>query len=450
MRSLSAKLILAFLIVSLAGVLLVAVLGGRATAGEFGHFMLRQDQEVLVETLSLYYQEQGSWEGVGVLLRAHMGRGHGQMHGMGVGAPHMVDAALADASGRVIVPGAGYRAGAQLPLAVLRQGVPIEVNGRQVGTLLGDQAVPIMMRTAAAEFLQRVNRALILASVGAAFLALFLGAVLARALTRPLRELTAATRAVAGGDFGRHVPVRSQDELGQLAEAFNQMSAGLSHGRELRRQMTADIAHELRTPLSVILGHAEALRDGVLPPDAATFEIVHEEALRLNRLVDDLRTLSLAEAGELALTRRPTSPARLLEQVAAAQGPRAAQQTILLQTEVAPDLPAVAMDPDRMAQVLGNLLDNALRHTPSGGQVTLGAEANNGAVLFRVSDSGAGIDPDDLPHVFDRFYRADKSRRRGGSGLGLAIARSIVEAHHGRIWVESPPGEGARFFVQLP
>jgi two-component system, OmpR family, sensor histidine kinase BaeS len=447
MRSLSAKLILAFLTVSLAGVLLVAVLAGRVTAGEFGHFMLRQNQEFLLETLSLYYQEQGSWAGAAALLRAGQMRGHGQMHGMGPA----LDVALADSSGRIVVPGAGHRTGTQVSAAILRQGVAIEVEGQQVGTLLGGQAVPIvMMQTAAIEFLQRVNRAIFLATIGAAFLALFLGTWLARALTRPLRELTAATRAVAGGDFDRHVPVRSEDELGQLAAAFNQMSADLSHGRELRRQMTADIAHELRTPLSVILGHAEALRDGVLPANAATFEVVHEEALRLNRLVDDLRTLSLAEAGELELIRRPIAPARLLSQVAAAQAPRAAQQNVSLQTEVAPDLPPVAMDPDRMAQVLGNLLDNALRHTPAEGQVTLAAEASNGAVLFRVSDSGPGIDPADLPHVFDRFYRADKSRRRGGSGLGLAIARSIVDAHNGRIWAESPPGRGARFFIQLP
>jgi two-component system, OmpR family, sensor histidine kinase BaeS len=446
MRSLSAKLILAFLIVSLAGVLLVAVLAGRVTADEFDHFMFRQNQDFLVETLSLYYQEQGSWAGAAALLRAGQMRGQGQMHGMGPA----LDVALADSSGRIVVPGAGYRAGTQISDTVLRRGAPIEVEGRQVGTLLGGHTMPMMMHTAATEFLQRVNRSLVLASVGATFLALFLGTLLARALTQPLRELTAATRAVAGGDFGRHVPVRSEDELGQLADAFNQMSAGLSHGRELRRQMTADIAHELRTPLSVILGHAEALRDGVLPPDAATFEIVHEEALRLNRLVDDLRTLSLAEAGELELIRRPTSPAGLLAKVAAAQAPRAAQQNVSLETEVAPDLPDIAMDPDRMAQVLGNLLDNALRHTPGDGRVTLAAQAANGSVIFRVSDSGPGIDPADLPHVFDRFYRADKSRQRGGSGLGLAIARSIVDAHNGRIWAESPPGHGARFFVQLP
>jgi signal transduction histidine kinase len=149
------------------------------------------------------------------------------------------------------------------------------------------------------------------------------------------------------------------------------------------------------------------------------------------------------------LIRRPTSPAGLLAKVAAAQAPRAAQQNVSLETEVAPELPEITMDPDRMAQVLGNLLDNALRHTPGNGRVTLAAQAANGSVIFRVSDSGPGIDPADLPHVFDRFYRADKSRRRGGSGLGLAIARSIVEAHQGRIWADSSPGRGAHFFVEL-
>jgi signal transduction histidine kinase len=217
--------------------------------------------------------------------------------------------------------------------------------------------------------------------------------------------------------------------------------------------MTADIAHELRTPLSIILGHTEALRDGVIPSTPETHSLLHDEAVRLNRLVDDLRTLSLADAGELSLNRRPTAPGGLLERAAALHAPRLQQKDITLRTEIAPALPAIDVDPDRMAQVLNNLLDNAARHTPAGGQITCRAAANTlSCVHLSISDSGPGIAPADLPFIFERFYRADKSRQHdaNGSGLGLAIAKSIVEAHGGRMWAESQPGSGAAFWIELP
>jgi signal transduction histidine kinase len=300
-----------------------------------------------------------------------------------------------------------------------------------------------------------------LGALGAGGAALLLGGLLARALTRPLRELTTAAHEIAQGRLEQKVPVRSQDELGALAGAFNRMSADLARARDQRRQMTADIAHELRTPLSVILGHAEALRDGVLPPSPETLGLVHDEAQRLSRLVEDLRTLSLAEAGELALSRRPTRPSVIVESAAAAQAPRAQRQQIELRTEIEAGLPEVEVDPDRMAQVMGNLLDNALRHTPAGGRVVCrvtrrpSPDARHPTpVTFSVSDTGPGIAPEDLPHLFDRFYRADKARGRSpeqrGSGLGLAIAKSIVEAHGGRLRAESEPGAGAQFFIEIP
>ncbi|MCI0649245.1 MAG: ATP-binding protein, partial [Chloroflexi bacterium] len=246
-------------------------------------------------------------------------------------------------------------------------------------------------------------------------------------------------------------PVRSDDELGELATSFNQMSADLAQARDLRRQMTADIAHDLRTPLSIILGHAEALRDGVLPATAESFEVIHDEARRLNRLVDDLRTLSLSEAGELPLTRRPTPPAELLERAVAAHAPQARQKEIALQVEAAAGLPAVDVDPDRMAQVLDNLVGNALRYTPAGGRISLGARPDPAGVVLMVEDSGPGVPAGELPFIFERFYRGDKSRQRaaGGSGLGLAIARAIVEAHGGRIAAESAPGEGLAVAIEL-
>jgi two-component system sensor histidine kinase BaeS len=281
---------------------------------------------------------------------------------------------------------------------------------------------------------------------------LILGVVLARTLTRTLREITDASRAIAKGDLKQQVPIRSQDELGELATSFNQMSSDLAKSQDLRRQMTADIAHELRTPLTVVLGHSEALSEGQLPPDPETFDIIYDETKRLNRLVDDLRTLSLSDAGELHLNRSRISPQELLDRSAAARKSEANSKNISLGVETSPGLPEVNVDADRMTQVLVNLLDNALRYTPEGGRVTLTGTQIPDGVAITVKDNGPGIPEVDLPYVFDRFYRGDKSRQReeGGSGLGLAIARSLIESQGGRIRAESQVGEGASFIIELP
>jgi signal transduction histidine kinase len=230
------------------------------------------------------------------------------------------------------------------------------------------------------------------------------------------------------------------------------MSSELARAQDLRRQMTADIAHELRTPLSVILGHVDALAEGVLPANAETFDVIRDETTQLGRLVEDLRTLSRADAGELTLNLQPVQPYTLLERASAAQRPFAVEKQIEITLEPQSDIPQIMADTERMAQVLGNLLSNALRYTPEGGTITLQSAAVEDGVEMRVTDSGPGIESDELPHVFNRFYRGDKSRQRetGGSGLGLAIAKSIVELHGGRIWVESEPGQGAAFVIWLP
>ena len=472
MRSLALKFTLAFLVVSLSGIGVVAILAGRATADEFGHFIFSENRVALATQLEDYYRAYRTWDGVDAALSpGGMGgmMGNGPMHGAMMGGGF----AVADASGRVVAAGVGHRLGERLSETELAQGTPLQADGRLVGTLIAGQSAFGMMSPAGTEFLARVNRALLLGVIGVGGAALILGLVLASALTRPLRELTNAARAIARGQLEQKVRVRSRDELGELAGAFNQMSADLARARDLRREMTADIAHDLRTPLSVILGHAEALRDGVLPPTPETFGLIHDETLHLNRLVEDLRTLSLAEAGELKLVRRPTAPSALLEHAVAAQTPRAQQQNVELRTEIEPGLPEVDVDPDRMAQVLNNLLDNALRHTPAGGVVSVQLSVishrssskrsseliTDHWLLITISDTGPGIASEDLPRIFDRFYRADKSRARdrsftsaqeGGSGLGLAIAKSIVEGHGGRIWAESQPGTGAQFFIELP
>jgi signal transduction histidine kinase len=284
---------------------------------------------------------------------------------------------------------------------------------------------------------------------------LLLGIFLSRTLTRPIRELTRATHAISEGDLSQQVKVRTNDELGELAQAFNKMSTELSRSVNARKQMTADIAHELRTPLSLILGHAEAVHDGVLPPTLENFEIIREEATRLEHLVNDLRTLSLADAGELTITPQIIEPERLVNEVASLYQYETQKKNISLNVDIASPLPTIEVDPGRMTQVLTNILDNATRHTPEGGQIFLSARQVQNNVEITVQDSGPGIPAENLERIFERFYRIDSSRQRdgtvpGGSGLGLAIAKSMVQAHGGQLSAESEAGKGLRIKILLP
>jgi signal transduction histidine kinase len=329
----------------------------------------------------------------------------------------------------------------------------MQVDGIVVGWLLYEELVgPLAPGTIEWGFLRDVQAAIWLSAGGAAVAALLLGVLLARAIARPVRELTAATRAVAEGELGHQVCVRSRDDLGELTLSSNQMSADLARPSKLRRQMTADIAHDLRTPLSIILGYTEALSAGKLNGTPEMYGAMHGEAQHLQRLTDDLRTLSRADAGELPLTKVQIAPHTLLKRTASVYSVQVEQGDITLQVAAAPDLPLLDIDPDRMAQVPKNLMDNALRHTEPGGQVTLAAESDARAVHLYVQDSGAGISPEDLPYVFERFYRGDEARQQQGSesGLGLAIVRSLVEAHGGSISLESVVGQGTSLTITIP
>jgi signal transduction histidine kinase len=458
MRSLTWKLILAFLLVSVTVALLGAGLARWLTAQEFNRLVLDQAQNRFIGEVSAYYRANRSWDGIleymrrGAALPAPViprNQPLPQPPAAGQpGAPFVF--ALADLDGVVVLPARPYLTGQRLSQADLAQASPVEVDGQVVGNALATGRAP-ELEPREQRYLERLNQALLFAVLGAMGVALILSALLARALTRPLRELTRAIRAMAGGEFDQQVPVRSDDELGELATAFNQMSADLARAELARQQMTADIAHDLRTPLTVIGGYAEALRDGVLKPSAERFETMYNEVQHLQRLVDDLRTLSLADAGKLSLNYQPLAPDALLARVAAAYEHRAGQASIDLRLEAPPGLAQFEGDEERLVQVLGNLVSNALRHTPAGGRIVLGAGAARGAIQLWVQDDGEGIPAEALPYIFDRFYRADASRPGGGeSGLGLAIAKSIVEAHGGSIAAASQPGEGTRFSLTLP
>lgn len=465
-RSLTLKLAFAFLVVGIIGAALAAGLARWIMFNEFGNLVLDEGRSDFIAAVSAYYQAHGSWNGVArylpqvgavpAPLPPPVGQGLPGDQPQGAersGAQPLPSFAFAlvDLDGYVVVPAGPYQIGNTVSPSELKQGTEVTIDGQVVGTVLTTgEATELTSREEL--FLTRINWALFYAALGATLIALVLSLFLARTLTRPLHELTTASQAMAQGNLEQQVVVRSQDELGELAAAFNRMSSELVRANQARRQMTADIAHDLRTPLTVVKGYAEALRDGDLPPTAATFETIYQEAEHLSRLVEDLRTLSLIDAGRLTLNCSAMLPRDLLERVAAAYIPQAQRLRITLGVDAAADLPLVYVDPDRFAQVFGNLVGNALRYTSEGGRITLTAQQQDETILLVVRDTGVGIDLADLPHIFDRFYRGDDAREtnKGESGLGLAIAKSLVEAHGGSISVASTPGEGSVFTITLP
>lgn len=362
---------------------------------------------------------------------------------------------LVDAQNAVVADSDTGLTGSILSPAEVDIGMPVTVDGRQVGTLLVVTAM-VDNPTPATDFLQALNRSTWLSSLAAGGLALVLGLFLFRQIVAPVRAVTTAAQRVAAGEYNQRVPITSRDEIGQLAASFNRMAEALVRDQQLRRNMIADIAHELRTPLSVIHANLEAMQDGVLLPDAQEIAILQEKTLLLSRLVADLRLLSLAEAGQLKLERGPVDLNALLSREVDHMRMQADGREVNLDLQIVESLPTVDVDADRIKQVIGNLVSNALRYTAAGGKIVVrafeGVQSGAPEVIVEVNDSGQGIAPEDIPYVFDHFYRADKSRSRasGGSGIGLAIVKQLVEAHGGRVWVKSQLGEGSTFTFAIP
>ncbi|NJL32932.1 MAG: HAMP domain-containing protein [Chloroflexaceae bacterium] len=413
---------------------------------------------------------------------------------------------IADTEYRVVYDSDEMQAfGSQLPARLRAQAVPIMPavqNGplrpnrfRQPSGLIGYVIVPVGLQyvtVAEQGFFASLLRISLLGSAVAGGVALFTALLVSRQVTAPLRSLTQAVRRLAAGEQHEPLPLPADAELAELAQSFNLMAAELERQETLRRQLVADIAHELRTPLTVLRLQLESIEDGIEQPTPATLGSLSHEVGLLTRLVNDLRLLSLAEAGQLSLNIQPLDAAELVGHIVGSAGPRARQQQIALHLNQPNEaIPPVLADEQRLAQVLGNLIENALRYTPPGGQVWLGVStrehappatptngttrlwrigsratrrlpptgaltpiAPNGAgwLVFEVGDTGPGIAPEDLPYIFERFYRTDRARTRekGGSGLGLAIVQRLVEAQGGQVHVSSIPGRGTTFYVQLP
>ncbi|MCH7553203.1 MAG: HAMP domain-containing protein [Chloroflexi bacterium] len=335
--------------------------------------------------------------------------------------------------------------------------IPVQNEGQEVGRLAVFPERPFFAdadrEPSASQLADTVNRSLLWTGLAAGGAGLLLVGLFSRRALAPVRQLTTAARSLGRGDLSQRVPASGNDEIGQLGRTFNAMASRLEDAERQRRSLMADVAHELRTPLSNIQGYVEAMRDGVMEPRHETLDTLHQQVAHLIRLVEDLRLLALAEAGALDLYREPHDVSDVLQSCAVAFQPRAEAASLSLRLEEAIRMPLVSMDRGRIEQVIHNLIENAILHGESGGRITLSVTAEGGRVArITVADTGAGIPGEDLPHIFDRLYRVDPSRARttGGAGLGLTIAKQLIEAHGGRIWAESVIGEGSRFIIELP
>lgn len=343
---------------------------------------------------------------------------------------------------------------------LFQQYLAVQHMGMHNGTMghmgAGNSMQTAMMGQPEEAFLASVHQSLFWVGLGILIIGLAASYLLARSITVPLRNLSRAAEQIERGNFEQEVQVETKDEVGQLALIFNRMADTLAVNNRLRQQLLANIAHELRTPLAVIQGHLEGMLDGVIERNDEQIASLHEEAIRLNRLIRDLRDLSLAEVRQLTLERQQSDVNQLVSRAIHMLKPMADDKNIRMIFSPAEKLPEILVDPDRMIQVFYNILVNALRYSPVGGLVKVTAESveefGRSWIAICFQDHGPGIPAEDLPHIFDYFYRADKSRDRksGGSGLGLAIVQQLVEIHGGKVFVQSTPAEGSIFKVILP
>ena len=366
---------------------------------------------------------------------------------------------LLDPEGEIVYPTDWESLGHTLTEREIARGETLTLPNGDQWTLIPYQFSP---ERAAAErvFFHRIRRSLWLAGLAATLAGLLISLLLRRQVTRPLRQLDAAAQRIAAGNLSERVPIETSDEFGHVAASFNDMAESLEASEQAKRRMIADIAHELRTPITVIRSALEGLRDGLIDPTQETFSSLHNRILLLTRLVADLHQLALADAGRLSINSIPLRLDRVIEGIVETVGVQAEDAGLELETSLEGGLPSVAADGQRVEQILLNLLANAIRHTPSGGRILITAAESESFVEVSVCDTGSGIDPADLPHIFDRFYRADLSRAQqeetaesvevGNSGLGLPIAKALVEAHGGTIRAEGVPTGGTCIRFTLP
>jgi len=443
MSRLQFRLIAAFTVVILVTIGAVFFLINQAIQDEVRRFGERAEQMRIGRMefeLARYHSQQGDWEGIQPFLQQW-----GNLYEQRI--------ILTDANGTVVADSDGKLLGKLYDPDSPGRPLSARWRGGTIGTLYVSPESPPELGLASLEIVYgAIGRFFLWGGLLAVAIALVITFFLSRRILAPVKALTTAAQRLGRGDFSQRVQVKDRSELGELATTFNSMANDLERTEHLRRNMVADVAHELRTPLSNIRGYLEAVRDGVIKSDADTIRSLDEESTLLSRLVDDLQELSLAEAGELRLVCQAENVGELIKQAVAAVQAQAVAKGVSVSTNLPDKLPPVKIDSHRISQVLSNLLENAVAHTAKGDSITLAARQQGNWLEVSVADTGEGIPPEDLPSIFERFYRVDKSRTRatGGSGLGLTIAKRLVEAHGGTIKVQSELGKGSRFTFALP
>lgn len=445
MNKLWVRLSLGFSAVVLVAVIVVALTGYLVGRTDPRGDRAAASKRLAVE-LATYYQTRQSWAGSELLLRGAQTMFDKRRERSG-------DFFLADGEQRVIYHPQTGLVGKSLRQVEQVELLPIQADARTIG-YLGLGPVQPQEPAEPSSFVAFLGRTLLSVTLITGISGIIFGIVMSRSLTAPLNNLAAAAQAIGARNLSQRVEEKGSDELKAVARSFNEMAATLEQAEQLRRNLLADVAHELRTPLSILQGNLRAILDEVYPLNQAEMARLYEHTRFLSRLVNDLHELAQAEARQLPLHRQETNLAQLVKTTAESFRPGADEKGVTLDIVLPDDSPSLQVDPARLTQVLQNLLANALRHTPAGGKITLRLEAHPESLHLVVADTGEGIPAEYLPHIFDRFYRTDpaRSRDRGGAGLGLAIARAIIEAHDGRITATSSgiPGEGSIFTIQLP
>lgn len=433
------KLLLSFAVVivlaTVLGYFLIDIAVDRAFS-DFSVRTFRYRDVVLVRFLTDFYERTGSWEGLGRLFEL---------------TPEPPQIVLTDADGVIVVAPDARFVGRRLPVRDLNQGLEVRLNDETIGTIVPPSIV-LWKNPVEERFLDTVRRSLWIAGILVSAVGILLAFGLLRQMMGPLKQLTEASQQVAHGNLKRRVSVKSRDELGRLADSFNEMASSLEKAEKAKRQMIADVSHELRTPLTVLRTALEGLRDGLVEPTPENFAALHNKTLLTSRLVDDLHQLALADAGQLSVQKSECNLSRLFAHIQATVGVQLEDSGIHFLVEIPNDLPEAEADSQRIEQVILNLLSNAVRHTPEGGMIRMTARAIEGPLIqVSLCNTGPRLSDEDLAHMFDRFYRAEPSRSReeGGAGLGLAIAKALIEAHGGKVWAENAPEDSVCFHFTL-
>lgn len=445
-KSIKLKLIFSYLIVALLTVVVVSALIRLTSGQSLMNLVVQQETADLKNAAQSYYTANGTLNGFFDIFMANSYQmpkpdpmGEKNMRGLN---------GMVDVNHRALIPFAGFNIGDMVPEDHLNQAVEVKVEDETIAWIIPDTKYQFALNAEEKVFIQRTNLIIGVAALAGVLAAVIIGYILASRLIIPIRRLTQVSSLMAMGELQQRVPVTSQDELGQLSTAFNKMSADLFENDQKRKRFTADITHDLSTPLQIISGYIEMLQEGEVTLTPERIEVIKTEVEHLRRLVGDMTTLTQAESGSLDIQLQPLNPVVLMEHIQRIYHPIVKQKGVDLTLKAGDEDAWINADEGRLVQVLKNLMDNALRYTSSGGTITLSVEKGD-FVRLLVSDSGEGIDAEDLPYVFDRFYRVEKSRTgsSGKMGLGLAICKALIHAQGGVISVESPGKGGGTSFV---